>query len=104
MSDKERFFLAVEGESLIGYAQLRVLLDHGYQPYAEMYSIVVQPERRREGIGRHLIAAAESWALQANISHIRLINDTTNPECQAFFASLGYIQDSSILAFVRDLD
>ena len=57
--------LVTDGETLIGYAQLRVVHNLLEEDTVELVTMVVAPGDRRKGIGRRLIAAAEPWALQS---------------------------------------
>lgn len=100
---EERLLLAVEGDQLIGYAHLRIVHDLTREALAEMVAIIVQPHRRRQGFGRRLIAAAESWARQAQRSHLLLRSDVARTAGHAFFTALGYHQESTKLEFTRSL-
>jgi GNAT superfamily N-acetyltransferase len=104
LPEKDRLLLAVEGDQLIGYAHLRIIYDLTRGPIAEVAAILVQPHRRREGFGRRLIAAAETWARQSKRSHLLLSSDVVRTAGHAFFTALGYQQDSTKLGFVRELN
>lgn len=101
--EEDRVLLAVEGDQLIGYAHLRVVFDPCHGQIAELAAIIVQPHRRREGYGSRLIAAAESWARQANRSHLRLRSDIVRSSGHAFFTALNYQEDSTKIEFIRSL-
>jgi GNAT superfamily N-acetyltransferase len=103
LPDTDRLLFVVEGDQLIGYAHLRVVyhLDRG--AVAEVATILVQPHRRRQGFGRRLIAAAETWARQADRSFLLLSSDVARTAGHAFFTALGYQQDSTRLEFIREL-
>jgi len=103
IGNADRIFLAVEGEHLIGYAHLRVLHDVFRDAYAEIAIIIVQATRRREGFGRRLIAAAETWARQSQYSHLLHRTDVAHTTGYAFFTALGYQQDTTSLDLIQPL-
>lgn len=103
LGDGDRIFLAVEGDHLVGYAHLRVLHDLPRDAHAEVASIIVQSNRRREGFGRRLITAAESWARQSLYSHLLLRTEVARTAGHAFFTALGYEQDATTLEYFQPL-
>jgi len=103
MPKEDRLLLAVEGDQLIGYAHLRIVHDLSREAMAEVVAIIVQPHRRRQGFGHRLIAAAETWARQAQRSHLLLHSDVARTSGHAFFSALGYQQESTKLEFSRNL-
>ncbi len=54
----DRLLLAVEGEHLYGYAHLRIAHDLIDAETAVVVSVVVRADRRRQGVGSRLVAAA----------------------------------------------
>ena len=104
LSSDDRFFLALDGEALIGYAHLRVSHDLISEESAELVDIVVTPEIRRQGVGRRLMTAAETWALQAERSTLELRADVVRSDALAFFSALGYEASSTSQEYVRDLE
>lgn len=103
MPRDDRLILAVEGDELIGYAHLRIVHDLTREAMAEVVAIIVQNHRRRQGFGRRLIAAAETWARQAKRAFLLLSSDVTRVSGQAFFTALGYDQEATKLEFSRSL-
>ena len=101
---EDRFFLALDGEFLIGYAHFRVAHDLASQDTVELLDIVVSKELRRQGVGRRLMTAAETWATQAERAKLVLRADVVRSEALAFFSSLGYAQTITSQEYVRDLD
>jgi GNAT superfamily N-acetyltransferase len=99
----DRFILAVEGELLYGYAHLRVAHDLVDSETAVVVSIVVHKDRRRQGIGSRLMAAAETWARQSDRSRLLLRTDVVRTGAHAFFVALGYEGSSTQLEFIRHL-
>lgn len=104
LPEDDRFFLALDGEFLIGYAHLRVTHNLASEDTVELLDIIVSMELRRQGVGRRLMTAAETWASQAERAKLVLRADVVRSEALAFFSSLGYMQSGTSQEFVRDLD
>lgn len=104
LPESDRLFLALDSELLIGYAQFRLSHDLLEEDTVELRSIIVAPERRRQGIGTRLMTAAETWALQSGRARLRLRAEVTRSDALAFFAALGYEQSATEQAYTRDLD
>ncbi len=104
LPSRDRLLLAVDGETLLGYAHLRVSEDLANEETAEVVAIVVEASNRRCGIGSKLIAAAETWAAQTGRARLLLRTDVVRTPAHAFFSALGYEKDSTTLEFIRNLD
>lgn len=100
----DRLLLAVDGETLLGYAHLRVSQDLVNEETAEVVAIVVEASNRRSGIGTRLITAAETWATQSGRARLLLKTDVVRTPAHAFFSALGYEKDSTAIEFIRILD
>jgi len=101
---KDRLLLAVDGETLLGYAHLRVSDDLVNEETAEVVAIVVEVSNRRSGIGTRLITAAETWATQSGRARLLLKTDVVRTPAHAFFSAQGYDKDSTTIEFIRNLD
>lgn len=101
---EDRLLLALDGERLAGYAHLRVARDLSSEESAEVVAIVVAKAYRRRGVGRHLIAAAETWALESGRARLLLHTDVVRTQAHAFFTALGYEISATTLEFIRDLE
>ena len=101
---EDRLLLAVEGDVLVGYAHLRVAHDLVHEETAEVVSIVVRTSRRREGIGRRLISAAETWARESGKARLLLHTDVVRTQAHAFYVALGHREADTMIEFVRDLE
>ena len=73
--------VAREGERLIGCAAIEP-----YDGSALLRSVAVVPDRRGTGVGRALVAAAESLARDNGAETLVLLTETAAP----WFARLGY--------------
>ena len=104
LPDGDRLILGLDGERLIGYAHLRVAHDLLNEETAELVSIIVRESYRRQGVGRRLIAAAETWATQSGKARLLLHTEVVRTEAHAFFIALGYEETSTSIDFIRDLN
>ena len=100
----DRLFLALEGEKLIGYAHLSISHDLLLEQSLELRSIIVVAARRRQGVGRTLMTAAETWAFQGGRARVVVHADVVRSEALAFFTALDYEQSSTAQEYLRDLD
>lgn len=73
-----------DGEALI--ASVMVGFD-GHRGW--VYYLAVAPDRRRQGLGRSLMAAAEAWLRERNAPKLQLMVRTTNAEALGFYEALG---------------
>jgi len=101
---EDRLLLAVDGETLLGYAHIRITRDLLSEESAEVVAIAVEPAHRRTGVGRRLVSAAEIWARESGRSRLILRTNVVITEAHAFFVALGYEQAETSLVFVRDLE
>lgn len=99
----DRLLLAVDGETLIGYAHLRFSSDLLSEKTAELVTLLVRQPHRRKNIGRRLITAAETWARESGCTRLLYRSDLNHSEAQEFFTALGYTLGASLKEFVRAL-
>jgi GNAT superfamily N-acetyltransferase len=57
---------------------------------ADIYGLVVSRAVRRRGIGRLLMAEAETWARERGLNLIVLRSNVQRPESHAFYPAIGY--------------
>ena len=85
-------FVAVEGERVVG---LVALTRHSPEA-AEIHVMGVLPERRRGGVGRALLAAAEGWLRAEGVRFLTVktlsatSDDPSYAETRAFYAAMGF--------------
>jgi diamine N-acetyltransferase len=61
--------------------------------FVEVDSLAVRADHQRTGVGRALMAAAESWAAERGISEIELSVWEFNQSALAFYKELGYVTE-----------
>jgi ribosomal protein S18 acetylase RimI-like enzyme len=54
-----------------------------------VYYLAVAPDRRREGLGRQLMAAAEAWLRDRGAPKLQLMVRTSNEAALGFYEALG---------------
>ena len=57
---------------------------------AEVGGLVVDSRARGQGIGRSLMAAAESWTRERGYTRLMLRSNTIRAEAHRFYQGLGY--------------
>ena len=86
-----------EAERLAAYALLRMKARQGH-----LQSLAVDPQARRRGLGRRLIAAAEAAARERGARHMQLELREDNGAAEALYQSLGYRHHGTWLAYYED--
>lgn len=104
LAKEDRLLLALDGDQVAGYAHLRVTRDLVTEETAEVVTLLVAKPYRRSGVGRRLVAAAETWALESGRARLLLRTDVVRTDAHAFFTAMGYEKSSTALEFVRDLE
>ena len=88
ISGKTRNFLIAESEGeIIGYASAFLPSAGGV---ADLMTIAVHPDFRRQGIAHHLIAELENWAAELGADSMMLEVDINNENAIALYTKLGY--------------
>jgi uncharacterized protein (TIGR00290 family) len=90
-----RLFVAEREGRLVGFAGVLAELpqeepDEPDEPYAFLSDLVVLPEARRAGVGRALLARAESYARHAGARVLRLDVLARNAGARALYAAEGF--------------
>ncbi len=82
--------LFVAGEPVGGWIQVeqRQSLESGEN--AEIVGLVVDSGRRREGLGRALVASAEQWAKDRSLPKLRVRSNVTREESHRFYPAIGF--------------
>ena len=74
-----------------GFACVRIVPCVLYaEPYAELTELYVEPEFRRRGVGRALIAYAEQLAHARGANDLLIMTGVDNAAAQALYRAAGY--------------
>jgi GNAT superfamily N-acetyltransferase len=93
LADPRRALLVAERVGrLVGTLDLIVVDNptHGGAPWAMVENVVVDPESRRLGVGRHLVRRAVELAAAAGCYKVQLISDARRPPAHALYESEGF--------------
>jgi ribosomal protein S18 acetylase RimI-like enzyme len=98
-SDTATCVVAEHAGELLGYA---LVLFHGRTALARLYSMAVAPEHQGHGLGRALLDAAETAALDGGAAVMRLEVHPKNAAAIALYRSAGYDEFGIYRAFYED--
>lgn len=73
-------------------------------PVVHVGGLVVDADRRRQGVGRRLMAAAEGWAADRGAVAMYVRTRVTRPDAPAFYESVGYHRAKTQFAYRKRLD
>ena len=83
---------AIDGDALVG----TVMVGHdGHRGW--VYYLAADPSRRHQGIGRTLMAAAESWLVARGAPKIQFMVRTSNTPALDFYGRLGYLEQDCVI-------
>jgi ribosomal protein S18 acetylase RimI-like enzyme len=98
-SDTASCLVAERTGELLGYA---LVLFHGRTALARLYSMAVAPEHQGQGLGRVLLEAAETAALDGGTAVMRLEVHPQNFAAIALYRRAGYLEFGVYRGFYED--
>jgi ribosomal protein S18 acetylase RimI-like enzyme len=97
--DPELFLVAVEDELVVGVVMAGYEGHRGWVNY-----LAVDPGRRRQGLGKDLMAAAERLLAERGCPKINLQVRSENADVIAFYEAIGYMKDDVVSLGKRLVD
>ena len=82
--------VADTGGGLAGWIQVSVTRIFESPSAAEIAGLVVDETRRGEGVGPHLLRAAEGWASRHGCRRVRVRSNVVRERAHAFYVREGY--------------
>ncbi len=98
--------IAESQDELVGFAEVSVRsVAEGCPPgpAAFLEGIWVEPEHRRRGVARALLAAAEAWARERGLSHLGSDALLDNQASHAWHRAAGFGEVVRLVAFSKKL-
>jgi GNAT superfamily N-acetyltransferase len=87
-----RIYLAEQDGAPIGFASAEIADRRGAEgALGTIHELYVVPERRGNGVGRALVAAAEAWFGARAVGTRRVRVEISNPEALRFWHAVGYV-------------
>jgi GNAT superfamily N-acetyltransferase len=87
----------------IGWIHVHAIERLEFERYAEIGGIVVDESSRGLGVGRALMASAESWALAQGFRRVRLSSGAQRTEAHQFYERINYANIRTSFRFERIL-
>lgn len=100
--DQAVFAAEVDGQ-VAGWVHVYACQTVESELYAEIGGLVVDENRRGQGLGKALMAQAEAWARQHGILEVRLRSNILRVEAHQFYAAIGYEKIKSQFTFRKPL-
>ena len=98
----EQALVAVLDGRVVGFAGLRIVPGLFYPvPYGELTELYVQPDSRRRGAARALLALAEQLAAARGVRELFVLTGRRNRAARAFYRAAGFAGDE--VALSKDL-
>jgi GNAT superfamily N-acetyltransferase len=73
-------------------------------PFAAILALVVDENRRGQGIGAQLVEAAAEWARRHGFRMLRVRSNVVRERTHAFYERLGFARIKSQVVFARPVD
>lgn len=101
------FFLALDGEKAIGFAQCQLRRDYvegtTVSPVGYLEGIYVADGYRKQGTARDLLAACESWAKTRGCSEFASDCELHNTQSLQFHLNVGFEEANRIICFTKKI-
>ena len=101
------FFLAVDGESAIGFAQCQLRHDYvegtEHSPVGYLEGIYVCDGCRHQGVARNLVTACQNWAKEQGCREFASDCELSNIQSLHFHRNVGFEEANRIICFVKKL-
>lgn len=86
----EQMLVALHDEAVRGWIHVRRVDSLESDPQAEVWGLVVDEDVRSQGVGRALLETAERWAVQHELTRIRVRSNVLRESAHAFYERAGY--------------
>ncbi len=77
------------------------LLESGRR--CEIVGLVVHPQYRTQGVGRHLVTAVEDWAVHRRLGRVTVRSNVQRAESHPFYEHVGYVRTKTQHAYQKQL-
>ena len=102
--EREAVFVAVIDENVVGYIHVEKYNTLYFETMANILGLAVSKRYRKHGVGKALVNQAEKWAVENEISLMRLNSGSSRSGAHKFYRRLGYGSEKDQIRFVKRLD
>lgn len=103
-SKKDKIFVAIVDKTVVGYIHANDY-DTIYFPHMKnIMGIAVATKYKRQGIGKKLMEAVETWARESDAKGIRLVSGSTRVVAHEFYRHCGFEEGKQQLNFRKFLE
>ena len=82
---------------VVGFACVIMMSSICYpHPWAELIELYIQPQFRRQGLGRALVEESERMARERSATGMHLLTGVANTAGQALYSALGYTKQPDL--------
>lgn len=93
-----------EDGAVIGWVHVTGAYGVQNDPFAEIAAMVVDENRRSQGIGAALVEAAADWASQNGFRTVRVRSNVVRERTHAFYERLGFRRTKTQVVFAKPID
>jgi GNAT superfamily N-acetyltransferase len=100
---EQAVWVAERREAIVGWIHVadRELLDSGR--HCEILALIVDPGRRRAGIGQRLVEAVERWSTGRGVARLVVRSNVVRAESHPFYARVGFARTKTQHVYRKDL-
>ena len=102
-----RIFMAKDGGNNMGFSVISIRTDYvegaDGSPTGYLEAIYVEPEYRKEGIGKRLVELGEEWCKENRCSQIGSDTWISHEKARAFHGKLGFWEEDELVHFLKNL-
>ncbi len=102
-----RIFMAKDSGNNMGFSVISIRTDYvegaDRSPTGYLEAIYVEPEYRKEGIGKRLVELGEEWCKENGCSQIGSDTWISHEKARAFHRKLGFWEEDELVHFLKNL-
>ena len=102
--EREAVFVAEIDGAVVGFVHVEKYNTLYFEMMANILGLAVSSKYRKKGIGRALLERAEQWAMENDISLMRLNSGKKRSDAHKFYRHLEYGQEKEQYRFIKRLD
>lgn len=103
-ADHAVFVACSPSGAVVGWVHVFLALRLESRPFAELGGFVVAEGHRRRGVGRKLLAAAQSWSQERGAGKLRVRSRVDRAAARAFYESRGFAATKRQQVFDKEID